>query len=481
MCWKNVKRYFIKTRNDISNKWSITTRLAFTYMISSISLLIIIMLFMYWALLNSLENENYQFLANEIKIIQNILQSPGNIVEKLKQEIIWEPTTLKDARYRYYCRILNSSGKIIMETPGTDKLIHNFSSANKKFFQNPLRQPAFYWITTTIQQAHTDKKITLQVLLDSREQKHLLADYRQTLILALFLGSLLVAFIATIIARKIISPLKKITQTASLITAEKLQKRIDPSAWPKELTALAISFNQMLDRIEEGYKRLNRFSEDLAHELRTPINTLMVSTDVILSQPRSLQDYQHILESNLEEYERLSRMINSMLFIARSDNAQIKLHYSQIDVRKTLKEITDFQEAFAQERNIQFAIQGEGFIHADATLFRQVVNNIVSNAIYYSFPNSLISLEINPRLKQAMITIHNEGIGIDEKDLAKLFDRFYRVDSSRSVHTGGTGLGLAISKSIMDLHQGTIHITSKKSEGTTVTLIFPNTVPRIHS
>ncbi len=473
-----------KLSADFLQKWSIRSRLAITHAIVTILILLVVTLFMYWALLNSLQKENYQFLSNEIKIIQGLLQksTAENPLDKLKQEIIWEPTILQHTHYRYYCRLLNSSGNVIMETPGINTLTRAnnlLSLANTRLLQSNQNYTwkatrYHYYLMATKIKNDTGEDYILQVILFSKQQVGLLRDYQRALVIVLILGGLLAALTSAFIARESIAPLQKILETTRLISTKKLHQRIDPTAWPKELTLLAISFNEMLDRIQRGYEQLTQFSEDLAHELRTPINNLMLTTEIALSQPRSITYYQNILTSNLEEYNNLSRMINNMLFLARSDNDQIKLQYTQFDARQILFNICEFLEIIAQEKNMQLSIEGQAIISADLSLFKQVINNIIINAIYYSHPDSLIKIIIQQNQYQTIINVQDSGIGIAPAHLAKIFDRFYRTDAARAQNTGGTGLGLAIAKSIMNLHHGSIEVISKLYQGTTVRLSFPN-------
>jgi two-component system heavy metal sensor histidine kinase CusS len=237
---------------------------------------------------------------------------------------------------------------------------------------------------------------------------------------------------------------------------------------------LATSFDEMLDRLEDSFARLSRFSTDIAHELRTPLNNLMGETEVALSKTRTVEEYQHILESSLEEYTRLSHMIEGLLFLARAENTDVKLDRTVFDPLKEVHGVLEYYEAIAEEKKITVLCRGSGTVCADPLLFRRAITNIVSNAFRYSQTGSTIHIEVIETEDQSLsVTITDNGIGIKAEELNSIFERFYRSPGARGHDTRGSGLGLSIAKSIMDLHGGTIDIRSESGKGTTVILHFP--------
>jgi two-component system heavy metal sensor histidine kinase CusS len=269
-------------------------------------------------------------------------------------------------------------------------------------------------------------------------------------------------------------PVLQITRAAQRITATQLNERIGPAQWPGELVALAQAFDEMLMRLEDSFARLSQFSSDLAHELRTPINNLMGEAEVALSKNRSAEEYRQVIESGLEEYTRLSRMIDGLLFLARAESADTQIDRTSFDAREVLEAVREFYEALAKEKGIEVTCQGNSLINADPTLFRRAMSNLLSNALQYTPQGGMIFLRVEKADAQSIkVSISDTGIGISPEHLSKVFDRFYRADPARSQYSQGTGLGLSIVKSIMELHHGTVHITSEPSKGTTITLCFP--------
>jgi two-component system heavy metal sensor histidine kinase CusS len=180
-----------------------------------------------------------------------------------------------------------------------------------------------------------------------------------------------------------------------------------------------------------------------------------------------------LLGSGLEEYERLTRMVESMLFLARADNAQVALGRSALDGKEELQRIAEYFEGIAEDVGVRLDVEGSATVNADPALFRRAVNNLVSNAIRYTPSGGTVSLHVEQKPTSTLISVSNPGQGIDAEHLPRLFDRFYRVDEARSQSASSTGLGLAIVASIMKLHGGQAMVSSTPNEMTTFTLLFP--------
>lgn len=232
-----------------------------------------------------------------------------------------------------------------------------------------------------------------------------------------------------------------------------------------------MALNAMLRRLDQSFAQLQQFSADLSHELRMPVNNLIGESEVLLTQPRSADEYRQILESNLEEYRRLSQIIETLLFLARADNTQIALRKCGLDPRAEIEAVCSYFEALVEEKPIRLLCQGEEKLYADSQLFKRVISNLLLNAIQHTPVNGEIRVSIQEADGGGVNTqVEDNGCGIPVELLPKLFDRFYRVNKARSEE--GSGLGLAIVKSIMDLHDGNISIASDLGQGTKVTLCF---------
>jgi two-component system heavy metal sensor histidine kinase CusS len=251
-------------------------------------------------------------------------------------------------------------------------------------------------------------------------------------------------------------------QVAHGISASRLDRRLQLDEVPTELLDLATAFNQMLDRLQGSFKRLSDFSSDLAHELRTPISNLMTESQVVLSRARSADEYREVLYSNLEEYDRLARMISDMLFLAKADHGLIALRSEPVDLAKEVRQLFEFYEALSDEQGVRLALEGEGMANGDDLMLRRALSNLLSNALRHTPREGAITVSISrASTGEMLIAVENTGQTISPEHLPRLFDRFYQVDPSRHRTHEGAGLGLAITKSIIDAHGGKISVTSE--------------------
>ncbi|OAI48560.1 hypothetical protein AYO45_01080 [Gammaproteobacteria bacterium SCGC AG-212-F23] len=306
------------------------------------------------------------------------------------------------------------------------------------------------------------------------QPSHVTVECYEKIIITLLIGALSAIILGYFMARKGLNRLKEFERKMEQITADSLHDRINLNEWPKELISLGKKFNTMLDRIQGSFDQLSQFSSDIAHELRTPIHNLRGITELALSKEQYSDEYRHMLETSMNEYQHLSKLIENLLFLARSDHGQLTLNKEAINARNEILNLCDYYQAIADERQIKLTCHGDAIVSVDPTLFKRVINNLLTNALKYTKPNGEILIEIKSTDQHAVVSIHDTGDGIAEEHLTKIFDRFYRVDSSRSGKSGGLGLGLAIVKSIIDLHRGKLHIQSKVNSGTSVYIQLPS-------
>ena len=257
------------------------------------------------------------------------------------------------------------------------------------------------------------------------------------------------------------APLRQISQRIDGIRSDQLHMRLVTEEVPHELLALAHAFNDMLGRIEDGFERLSNFSADIAHELRTPITNLTTQTQVALTRARSVEEYREILYSNLEEYERMAKMISDMLFLAQTDNKLLKPALDTINIDDEIHALFEYFEAWSEERGVILQHQGcAAVLEGDRLMLRRALSNLLSNAIRHTARGLVVTLSSVIQHDKILITVSNPGADIPAAHITKLFDRFYRIDASRQRKEDGAGLGLAIVKSIVDAHAGWISVNS---------------------
>lgn len=316
-------------------------------------------------------------------------------------------------------------------------------------------------------------QVRFYLSVDRHRDGMLLAGFVKATLLALPLLLLIVAAGAGMIARTGLAPLRSFNRLAASIGARSLNRRMQAAHLPPELADMATEFNRMLDRIDEGYRKLEDFSGDLAHEMRTPVATLLGRTQVALSQTRSVGDLREVLEGNVEELERLSALISDMLFIARAEHDAIPLQPDTVDLVREAQRVADYLSLAADEKGVKLEVRGEAPpIRADRLLIQRAVTNLLSNAIRHAHPDSTVEVEIASQGGQTVVAVTNQGDGIAPAHLERIFARFYRADPARSRAEGGSGLGLAIVRSIAHAHRGEVSVRSEAGT-TTFTLALP--------
>ncbi|OAJ62140.1 two-component sensor histidine kinase [Paraburkholderia ginsengiterrae] len=304
----------------------------------------------------------------------------------------------------------------------------------------------------------------------------LLQQYRSQILLWSSTVAVAVALLAFALARRSLRPLRLLAAKTGAIGISTLSTRIEQRATPPELDALIAAFNGMLDRLERGFTQLKQVSADMAHDLRTPIGNLLGQTEVGLSQTRDVAYYQRLLGSNYEELQRMSKMIDNMLFLARTEQADNAIERKDVLLADEFELLQEYFEGIADERNVRLEWRGEGCVSADPLLLRRALGNLLANALRYAEPGTAISTVAEQEPDRTTLHVENRGPTIEPHHLERIFDRFYRADASRHRSSESSGLGLSIVRSIMSLHGGTCHASSENGV-TRFTLVFPQPEP----
>ncbi|POA23896.1 MULTISPECIES: heavy metal sensor histidine kinase [unclassified Pseudomonas] len=303
------------------------------------------------------------------------------------------------------------------------------------------------------------------------EREQMLASYRLRLYLAVGLGALLAFALGLVLLRRGLQPLRQLSAAVRGIDLRSLDQRLPASGTPAELLEPVQALNGMLARLDDSVQRLSQFSADLAHEIRTPLHTLLASNGQALNHPRSTAEYQELLASNMEEFERLKRMAENLMFLARAEQAERALDLQTLDLHSVGSELCDYFEALADDRQLRLENRLHGELLADQQLLQRALGNLLANAVRHADEGTLISLRRHDEPGVCWLQVHNHGPVIAPEHLGKLFDRFYRVDPSRAQPGDSGGLGLAIVQSIMLLHGGQVRVSSDAS-GTVFELGF---------
>ncbi len=467
----------------VSRLWgTLAFRLTACYALAGLFLVSFAIVSLYLVLVNELEKSTNLFLADKVHVVSTMLRDRPDDRDALHEEVELESAARQYEQF--YIRLLDQRNRAVLMTPGMSDQLDltqlaretqgspgcaiQIKGRNGRAFRvisvsAPIGSPA----------TQTD---TIQIAIDVSQKEGLLARYRFWFWMILLASLAIFPFVGYQIARHGIRPVEEMATTARHISSTNLRERILAEGYPFELASLASTFNEMLDRLEDSFERISRFSADIAHDLRTPVNNIRGEAEVALARERSAGEYRDVIESCLEEAVRLSDLIGDLLFIARSESPLTHLRCEPVDVGELLGGVQEYYEASAGDGGVSLitAVSAEPVIaEVDRTLLQRALGNLVSNALAHTPPGGAVLLETTADSSTICIGVSDTGVGIPAEALPRVFDRFFRVDSSRSQGSGGTGLGLAIVKSIAVLHGGNVEVSSQPGHGTRVTLHMP--------
>ncbi|MDC6166900.1 heavy metal sensor histidine kinase [Paucibacter sp. XJ19-41] len=327
------------------------------------------------------------------------------------------------------------------------------------------------------------RNVRITVARICNERTELLADYRRRIWFSVLFFAVAGGALALGLMWQGLAPLRRLAREAGRITAQRLSTRLSERAAPAEMRGLIAAFNAMLLRLEQGFAQVNQFAADLAHELRTPVGNLLGQSQVMLARPRSAEDYQALLGSNIEELERLNRMIDSMLFLARAEHSAMALQRQALDPAAELARQADYFQDLAEERGLRLltSVVGSEPLQADTMLLRRALANLLANAVQHAKPGSQVRLSARRRPGAWELSVDNSGEPLPAELLERLFERFYRADPARADSARSSGLGLAIVRSIMTLHGGSATVVQPAAGDISFRLCFPDAAPRAAS
>ena len=467
----------------VSRLWrTLAFRLTAGYALAGLFLVTFATVSLYLVLVRELEKSTDLFLADKVHVLRTMLRERPDDQDALREEVELESAARQYERF--YIRLLDDRNTQLLMTPGMANQLDLAQLASQtqrrpdRTIRMNGRDGRAFRVTSAAAQVGSPatQTDTLQIAVDVSQKEELLARYRVWFWAILLATFVIFPLVGDQIARHGIRPVEEMATTARHISSTNLRERILPAGYPSELASLAGTFNEMLDRLEESFERISRFSADIAHDLRTPVNNIRGEAEVALARARNAGEYRDVIESCLEEAVRLSDLIGDLLFLARAESPLSHLRRERVDVGELLGGIREYYEASAADGEVSLTtvVAGEPVIaEVDRTLLQRAVGNLVSNALAHTPPGGEVVLGTNTDSSTLRIEVSDTGIGIPAEALPRVFDRFFRVDSSRSHGSGGTGLGLAIVKSIALLHGGNVVIASQPGQGTRVTLQMP--------
>ena len=396
------------------------------------------------------------------KFIQ-VLDESGNIGEKSEN--------LKNVQLPISLQALKNASKgfITFETVST-------------FGNTPLRMMTL----PVIENGHMARIIQVASSLEDVE------DALRTLFIILVIAvpsALLVASLGgQFLANQALKPVDHITQTARMITSQNLNQRIKSLKVKDEISRLIETFNEMISRLDQSFHQIKQFSSDASHELKTPLTILKGEVEVALRKERTSQDYEQILRSNLEEINRMSKIVDNLLLLARTETGEIRLFKEEVNLSQIVSEVVTQLTKLAHAKDLQIVATNHHEdipLYGDALRIREMLLNLIENSIKYTEPGGSISVSLEKNAPHSLpgeeegsydgvkIVVSDTGIGIAKEDQERIFGRFFRVDKARSGEQGGSGLGLSICKWIVEAHQGEISVESELGKGSRFIVRLP--------
>lgn len=438
---------------------SLTTRLSLMFMLAVTAVLSVAGLSFYHLSQQHFGALDQHTLSEKLQATEAILgqlQAPAQF-DQLRPAL----RTLLGAHRDLTAIITDSQGQVLLAEPQLLDIPVGYQRANDgQIWQWQDQQKMLRGLSRQLAVPGQSQPLSVILVLDVTPHMAFFSLLQQWFWIGLPISALVSAGLGWVVASSGLRPLRQVTRLAASMSAQSLKKRIALAPIPHELQQLVSSFNAMLARLEDAFVRLSNFSADIAHELRTPLSTLITHTEVVLARPREVGDYAENLYSNLEDLRHMSRMIDDMLFLAKADNGLIIPACKPIALEALSKKLIDYYQILADERGIQLTLSGSASILGDEQMLYRAIANLLTNALRYTAAGKCISVNISQSATATLLTVENPGAAIAPEHLQRLFDRFYRADPARREGSSNAGLGLAIARSIVEAHQGRIYCTS---------------------
>lgn len=439
---------------------SIKFRLFIYYCAISFVIFGILGVFLYFSLEDTVLRSIDNGLNAKAKAIATLISEDEGVNFKFSDEILKEYSQ----HSKQYFQIIQGS-KIIEKSQSlgenTLPIINKTQTVN--FKDEPVRIVPFSFLIN-------NKQFTIECAQDIDNQIDLLQTYLGILSIAIVIAIFLSALVGLFIVNTMLKPIKKISQTISKLSESNLLKSHIDENVASELKPLAVAFNRTFERLDNVFVRQKQFVGDVSHELKTPLSVILMETEMALRKQRNLQEYINTINQIKDSAVHMKGIIETLLKLISIENTKL-IEKKTCDIKEMMHKSIALLKQQLEKKRIVFSITGDTFfIEADETLMIEVFLNLLDNAIKYNKENGTIDIAINPDKK--IVEITDSGIGIPDRELDKIFDKFYRVDPSRAKTIEGLGLGLSLVKEILDLHKAKIEIKSTPNIGTKVIILF---------
>ena len=438
-------------------------------------------LFFYLLIAAVIRDRTDQDLLGEARTLASILNTQG--IEAVKRQVIFEAQAAGEKKV--FFRLLSFSGQ-------------EFSSSNMSYWRdiqigiegiNQLlnEQKPVFETTRLPDRKHKirilysiiGRGIILQLGQSMENYTRFIEAFRKIFVATMASLFIFAAIVGWFMARRALAGVETVTQTARQISEGSLKERVPVKKHQDEIDQLAITFNQMLDRIQKLVTGIKEMSDNIAHDLKSPITRIRGISEVTLTTGASVREYKNMAASTIEECDRLLEMINTMLVISRTEAGVNKLDAKEMDIAAAVTNAWELFEAPAEDKNLKFTCDAAGplRVSGDQRLIQRMIANLIDNAIKYTSAGGTVKLAVHRQNDHSVvITVKDSGIGISNQDLPHIFERFYRCDPSRS--EAGIGLGLSFARAVARAHGGDITVSSIPDQGSTFAVTLPMRVSK---
>lgn len=376
-----------------------------------------------------------------------------------------------------FIQIVDPSGTNIRKTENLldDNLIFHQNQRESQFYEAKVAGSSVRQIQAPINSDNGKIKAYLIIAIPLEESALVLSNLKSVLFISYPIMLLLLFSVSRIIAGKIISPINNIINTAKKISRDNISERISTPPRKDELYSLAITINNLLDRLEDTILRERQFTADASHELRTPISVIKGTLEVLIRKERNTEQYKEKIKYVISETDRMASLVENLLSLARFESGFIKPMIGTINIKNIIQNVISRFDKVMQERQIkmEYHLNNSGMIEADASMIEIIIENLISNSIKYSSNDSSVIIKFYSENTKNVLSITNFGHIISSEHIDNVFNRFYRTDENRGSSIEGKGLGLAIVKRLVELQGFTISVDSSALNGTTFKIEFP--------
>ena len=461
---------------------SLAGRLIFWMLGGSFLLVLVTSGILYWGIIQVLQGADDQILEKRMQAMRLLVQDGNPDAAIIAHEVDEE---LEGPR-QIFIRVAWPAGNFLQETQSMSKVLPAEvfpdvthapagSLASESVSSGAGRNYRLLAVRVPVGSTGRITDATIQVATETTLDAQLLSWYRRLLAGVIGAAALACVLGGVLIVRRSLEPLQSISLATSAIGTRTLDYRLPLEGLPDELRDLGLRFNEMLARLEISYTGLQHYADNIAHELRSPVNRMLLESEVALLKSRTKGQYREAIESNVESCRQLRDIVQSLLFLARVDSKRAELESECVDVNGEIESLRDYFEASADELGVRLGAHCDGALAAslDRTLFKRAISNLISNAIAHTPRGGEISISAAAHDGWIEIAVSDTGAGIAKEHLPHIFERFYRADEVRNSGGQRLGLGLAIAKSIIELHGGRIRIESETGKGTIARISIP--------